>query len=555
MSKARRHVNYGYPPVQDFTESVGGWVTAKPTSGTHIDMLDIRPGVRVLALFPHMNYKPWYALGEFVDNAIQSYLTNKEELRRASGTKYRLTVKIALDPRDGGTMRIWDNAGGIATKDYRRAFVTAEPPPNATGLSQFGIGMKSAACWFAGKWSVRTKALGEEFTRTVSFDVKKIISEGTEHLAPKEVIAARDQHFTEITLRDLNRPLIGRTAGKMKDHLASIYRVFLRRGEVEIYFNDDELEFDDVAVLSAPPASKPDGRPLEWRKDISFSLKGGHRVHGFAALRKAGSTSRAGFALFRNDRLVQGSDDEAYRPSEIFGASNSYVYQRLFGELHLVNFDVSHTKDTFMWGDVDEGAFLSTLKQHLNAQPMPLLHQAEHYRSRTPSKSAVKRIEQATERTAAAIETMGEAIGDLKGQGPLERAVGQRPPNVALAAKREVRIKVEGERWRITLDLSIDPAATQWLELFDTEAGPPGSRSASGKERRLGIRMSMTHPFMAEFGGAEAEHVEPLLRVAAGIALSETIARDAGVKFAGAIRMKLNDLLRDELSKPVEPEE
>ena len=192
--------------------------------------LDIRPGVRMLALFPSMNYRPWYALAELVDNAIQSYLDNKAALRRAEGPSYKLRVAITLNSDDGGSLRVTDNAAGIATRDFKRAFVTAEPPPNATGLSQFGIGMKSASCWFAKKFTVRTKALDEVVVRTVKFDVGRIAREGTERLSPVITSAPRADHYTDIHLVDLYRPPEGRTVGKMKDHLESIYRIFLRRG-------------------------------------------------------------------------------------------------------------------------------------------------------------------------------------------------------------------------------------------------------------------------------------------------------------------------------------
>ena len=47
--------------------------------------------------------------------------------------------------------------------------------------------MKAAACWFARRWSVRTKALDENVERTVTFDVPEIISSGTEQIEPVEV--------------------------------------------------------------------------------------------------------------------------------------------------------------------------------------------------------------------------------------------------------------------------------------------------------------------------------------------------------------------------------
>ena len=37
------------------------------------EAVSIRPGVRVLSVLRHLNYKPWFALAEFVDNALQSY--------------------------------------------------------------------------------------------------------------------------------------------------------------------------------------------------------------------------------------------------------------------------------------------------------------------------------------------------------------------------------------------------------------------------------------------------------------------------------------------------
>src|SRR4051812_17049781 len=129
----------------------------------------------MLGLFPHMRYQPWYALGELVDNAIQSYLSNKEALREID-PGFKLVVSIEISRADGGSIVVKDNAAGIAALDWERAFRVAEPPADATGLSQFGVGMKAACCWFARKWSVRTTALGEELIRSVAFDVPAIVA-------------------------------------------------------------------------------------------------------------------------------------------------------------------------------------------------------------------------------------------------------------------------------------------------------------------------------------------------------------------------------------------
>lgn len=130
-----------------------------------LNSVNIRPGVNVLSVLPHLNYKAWYALAEFVDNAIQSSLDRQRELKATDGVDYRLHVDIRFEPKES-CITIRDNAAGIAASDCQRAFRPAEIPPDASGLSEFGMGMKSAACWFAPNWTVRTTALGENIERT-----------------------------------------------------------------------------------------------------------------------------------------------------------------------------------------------------------------------------------------------------------------------------------------------------------------------------------------------------------------------------------------------------
>ena len=122
--------------------------------------VNIQPDVGVFSILPHIKYKPWYALAEFVDNALDSFLKHERELGQANNNA-KLRVEITVDPLDGGSIIIRDNAAGIHGDEYQRAFRLAEPPINSNGLSEFGMGMKSAACWFGEKFHVRSSALGE----------------------------------------------------------------------------------------------------------------------------------------------------------------------------------------------------------------------------------------------------------------------------------------------------------------------------------------------------------------------------------------------------------
>src|SRR5262249_19046037 len=141
-----------------------------------------------------------------------------------------------------------------------------------------------------------------------------------------------------------------------------------------------------------------------WKKPIDFDFGDGLSVHGFAALRETANTARAGFALFRRGRVIQGSGDEGYRPPSIFGSSNSYRYQRVFGELHLDGFEVSHTKDGFRW-DENEQPFLDLLREHLDAEDLPLLKQAEGYRVRVARAQLTIAATQAVTNTTDAMQS------------------------------------------------------------------------------------------------------------------------------------------------------
>ena len=513
-----------------------------------IKSVNIRPGVGFLSLLPHLNYKPWFALAEFVDNSLQSFLDYRDELEQVEGKGYRLKVHIELDGTNDGRITIRDNAAGIHLKDYERAFQPAALPPDRSGLAEFGIGMKSAACWFANYWTVRTSALGEDVERTIAFDTKVIVRDNEEDIIVYERPVVQNKHYTEIILTKLEKFPKGKTIGKIKEHLASIYRMFIRKNILELRFDNELLVCLEPKILFAPFYKTNNEEAKLWRKDIDFDFGLGLRVHGFAALRETGSTSNAGFALFRRDRLIQGSGDETYRPEYIFERPNSFTYQRLFGELHLEGFEVSHTKDGFQWEE-HEDIFLELLKEELGKEPLPLLEQAEGYRVRLKTKELKSGAETATERTAEVIkydvpQVLQEQLDTLPGSTDPPPTL---PPTTTIS-QRVIDVELDGYQWQIILELSNDPSIGDWVSLCDQLVTPDSG--ANNNVRQVGIRLALAHPFMERFGGAESSRIEPLLRVAVAIVLAEITARSSGVRQAGAIRQNINNLLRSALSNP-----
>ena len=508
------------------------------------DWINIRPGVSVLSVLQHLNYAPWYALAEYVDNALRSFLSERERLAEA-GTNV-LHVNIDLDTSDQPMLTIRDNAAGIDEADYPRAFRPAEVPPDRSGLSEFGMGMKSASCWFAPQWMVRTSALGEATEKMVVFNIDQIVRDSIDELEVASSAAPADRHFTEIVLLNLHRVPRGRTVAKIKEHLADIYRVYTRSGDLLLRLNGELLAYEEPDILVAPFYKTQDEEPITWRKEIDIDLGDDLHAHGFAALRETGSTSKAGFALFRRGRVIQGSGDEGYRPPLIFGRSNSYIYQRLFGELHLEGFGVSHTKDGFQWQE-SEQAFLELLKDQLNEEPLPLLSQADGFRKRPRPEDVKKGAEEAAERTASVIERDVAPVVERIAEDTVQVPTSETLSPAQLVTRQERVISFKDQTWKVVLELTHDPSVGAWVEVSD------GVLEDAVKEkgmRQIGVRMSLVHPFMERFGGSEREDIEPLLRLAVALALAETAALDSGVVGASTVTRNVNELLRHALSRP-----
>ena len=188
-------------------------------NGNNNETVNIRPAVGYLSILQAINYRAWYAIAEFVDNSIQSYVDNKSKLKKLHGNNFKLKIAIYVSK---SKIQIIDNAAGINEKDFPRAFRAAARPENRKGLSEFGMGMKTAACWFSSIWIVKTKPLDEKELKIVKFDIKNIVRDEIEELEIKKSPLSLKQHYTEITLNNLIKVPQGQTIKRMKEHLSSI---------------------------------------------------------------------------------------------------------------------------------------------------------------------------------------------------------------------------------------------------------------------------------------------------------------------------------------------
>lgn len=505
--------------------------------------VSIRPQVTMLSVLKHIEYQTWFALAEFIDNAIDSYLKNETAIKEIEGNNFQLEVKVEInEPENRITIR--DNAGGIGKSDYARAFRAAEVPPDNSGLSEFGMGMKSAACWFADNWCVTTTALGEDNLKKVVFDMQRIFEDKLEELDVETKPCNNNHHYTIVELFNVNRIPKRKGVGKVKDHLRSIYREFIRKGVLKLTLNGDELIFNNPKILNVPKHDEPNGEPILWRKEINFDIEDGLSVHGFVAIREKASTAEAGFALFRRGRVIEGSFDEGFRPDFIFGAPNSYRYQRVFGELHLDGFSVNFTKKGVQW-DENLDIFLRLLKDDISSKDFPLLQQAEQYRVRATVveyKAAVKALDDTVnDFEKKAPQAVADVVNSFLKVAELEQ---EELTKTEQTLNRVFDLRFNRTDWKVSIELSYDPSLKELIEVGDSFIKEKVNNSSV---RQIGIRLSLTHPFMVEFAGADTNKIEPLLRIAAAFGLSEIIAKDS-YKNQGEVRRNFNELIAN-LSK------
>ena len=187
--------------------------------------IDVSPEIESLSYFAHIPYTPMTAIAEFVDNSLQSYINNEKKLHKNHSASWKLRIGIYITK---SKIQIVDNAACIDKEDCTRAF-KAGAAPDKKHLSEFGMGMKTAALWFSKAFIVQTKALGEKVERTVKFDLDKALDDGSGKIVPQEVTAPINQHGTTVTLNRLRRVHTGSTRKKIKEHLSSMYRHYIKK--------------------------------------------------------------------------------------------------------------------------------------------------------------------------------------------------------------------------------------------------------------------------------------------------------------------------------------
>lgn len=323
--------------------------------------LNIQPKAGILGIFSRLNYKPWYAIAEFVDNSTQSFYSHESELSAAGINSVNISIDYDFDKN---ILTITDDAFGMNLDEFSKAVQMDIEPGNKFGRNEFGMGLKTAASWFGNRWSVESCRFGDGNLFFTEVDIP-LLRQGEENsIKITRHDCEKERHGTVIRIYDITKKIgAARTKGKIIDILESMYRRDINSQKINISFNDVPLRFEGYNVL--------DYKGKRWKKDVDldfyFDDKKYH-VKGFVGIfpPKEGSYAKGGFALFRRNRVVIGGNGLNYKPDKIFVQAQSPISHKLFGEFDLDDFPVNQAKDGFVWDNGLEDEFVAHLKEDIH---------------------------------------------------------------------------------------------------------------------------------------------------------------------------------------------
>ena len=140
-----------------------------------IDFKRLSVNNNTLLRYRDLDYDMWYAISEFIDNSLHSYLANKANLNKLGISKCDTTILIDVDDEGNEFIIVEDNAGGVNPEDFNRLLSIGVPKEKSEfQLSEFGMGMKTASIWLGNLIEIETKHFEEDEAFKITIDISAI---------------------------------------------------------------------------------------------------------------------------------------------------------------------------------------------------------------------------------------------------------------------------------------------------------------------------------------------------------------------------------------------
>ncbi|WP_081767230.1 ATP-binding protein [Hylemonella gracilis] len=349
--------------------------------------VNVAPDMGMYNLLRVQGYDPAYAIAEFVDNAISAHL--KEKTKTALKVEIKFYSTEYVDTAKAHSIEIIDNGPGIPGERLAEAMKPAKQPEHK-GLSEFGIGMKAAAVWFADTWKLSTKPRSEAQEHSLTFDLTALLASGQQEVDVTSEVSKVNNHTTIRLLkprRTIDREAFASICAELRDVYQRFTSGEIPRLELTAYFDGTptNLRFDPTVI--APILDAPEfrsvgkqtysiGKKRVWTVEIDTMFKGSRVTGTISLLEKGSYKSNPGLVIFRHERVICGTTNRPFVPANLFGTGNKYARQRVYGILFADDLPVTYTKDAFDFKESEFGEHLMTLPKVLE-----LKTQAESYRT------------------------------------------------------------------------------------------------------------------------------------------------------------------------------
>ena len=508
------------------------------------DTVKVTPTVHMLLLLKSMNYTYWFALGEFIDNSLTSYVSYVRQ--NPNDERFnQLVIEIEWQ-KAGGYFKITDNAAGITNDDagWGRALQLGKPNPNPEHIGVFGYGMKAAAFWMGSKLTISSKRIDETERRSVEMDVVEIEKTGNEDL-PISVLGGQDpnEHGTELMVSNLwNGREFPRanTVTRISSFLASMYRHYLRGDNGLVHpktkqpflvlkVRGVELKAEEFTLLKSPrwdalkvppPADSP---VVLWKKKFTFEVTNNRPrsrsnrgkpfvAKGWVGILKTMSYEQSGLFLSFHGKGIAGVGQstkdgyaqDTYKPS-FFGASNGARSRRLVGEIDMTSFGKLNTSDGVEISDEEKAEFEEKLLEFLKTEG--IYQTATNYSAQNLEQLSPKETKQLQTTADNNVERATELAQSVHAGLNKQRT----PSPVSKTAIKQHQVKNFTTASGIEVSFVADYFGFdfEWLDI--AEIGPIQRQ----------IRLNMSHPFMQRYFTIPEQNPEPAFDLATALAVCE----------------------------------
>lgn len=506
--------------------------------------IDIEVKQGILATYHNYTYKPPQVFAEFIDNAIQSFEDNKNSiLSENPGFILRVDIEIEWDVESADhvirakRVVVSDNAAGMTIQKFSDAFKSADKNIIRGGLNEFGMGMKVAACWLGNKWSVETKSITENVTHCLEIDVEEVSKGNIKFVNSIDKFTPNQPHGTRVVITDMWPQIKKNNLETIKNGIASIYRYYLRKNEIQIYVNGDMLSFENYEVLKAPAYNDQNGPAIIWKKLIEVDMDGTgkYRATGFIGLLKEMDDQKRGVVFLRRNRVVMGFDAaERTIGKKVMGQPGSNKYRRVFGELEISGFEVAFGKNQII--DIDQlESLMSAVAGKAIIDGVNLLTQADKFRKKTKQtpQPVPTKPELPQPVSPQPVPTKPEPPQPVPPQPMPPKPAPPRPVPSQDDSNSELPVissfKFAGNTWTFRME-----STDEISELFANDA-------SQKNENILGCKINLNHPFFKVYGKPTKQFLAIIKAMSIANYISTVDGRGSVPKFLQEFEDIIND--------------